>query len=165
MAKNPAKTENNLKTQETAKAVGNIFQPQQQAIQVAAAAQVHQGPLPPPEVLAGYNRVVPGAAERILVMAETEAVNRNRREDEALQANIRAQDGQLAIAERQTQSVFWCDLFGQGAGLIVCVLCIAGAVYLGLNGHDWLAAALAGIPTAAVIKAFVIDKQQKTQSQ
>ena len=36
------------------------------------------GPLPPPQILQEYNRVVPGAAERLLVMAEEQA--RHRRE-------------------------------------------------------------------------------------
>jgi uncharacterized membrane protein len=30
-----------------------------------------QGPLPPPQVLAEYDRVVPGSAQRIMAMAET----------------------------------------------------------------------------------------------
>lgn len=29
-----------------------------------------QGPLPPPDILSGYDAIVPGAAERILAMAE-----------------------------------------------------------------------------------------------
>lgn len=168
MAKSPPKTSNSPKQQETAQAVGNIFQqqPSPPNIQFAATAQVTQGPYPPPDVLAGYERVLPGAAERILKLAETEAANRNRREDEALQANIRAQDKQLEIAEMQTKTVARSDLCGQIAGLVVCVLCIAGSVYLGLKGHDWLAAFLAGIPTAAVIKAFAIHRQQQAaQSQ
>ncbi len=91
-------------------------------------------------------------------MAETEAANRNRREDEALQANIRAQDRQLAISESQTRLVFRSDLIGQIAGFIVCLCSIAGSVYLGLNGHELLATALAAIPTGAIIKAFFAEK-------
>ena len=34
------------------------------------------GPLPPPEILEQYNRLVPDAAERILTMAETQAAHR-----------------------------------------------------------------------------------------
>lgn len=33
---------------------------------------LHQGPLPPAELLAEYERVLPGAAERVFTMAETE---------------------------------------------------------------------------------------------
>jgi len=144
--------------QGASQAVENAFPPQHQTIQVAQATQVHQGPIPHPDVLAGYDRVIPGAAERILVMAETEALNRNRREDDALKANILAQDLQLKISEQQTKSVFRSDLVGQTFGFIVCLGCICATVYLGLLGHDWLAAALAAIPTGATVKAFFAEK-------
>ena len=39
-------------------------------------AQSFSGPLPPPQVLAQYNAVVPGAAERILLMAEEQSLHR-----------------------------------------------------------------------------------------
>ncbi|MPQ72156.1 DUF2335 domain-containing protein, partial [Pseudomonas sp. MWU12-2323] len=98
MAKNLSKPSNPTTTS-TAQAVGAAFQPQQSIL----AQAVYQGPLPHPDILRGYEGIVPGAAERILVLAETEAANRNRREDEALQANIRAQERQLIIAEQQTK--------------------------------------------------------------
>lgn len=141
-----------------AQAVESAFSPLHQTLQLTQATQVHQGPIPHPDILAGYDKIVPGAANRILVLAETEALNRNRREDDALQANIRAQDRQLEIAERQTKSVFKSDLVGQVFGFFVCLGCIGAAVYLGVLGHDWLAGALAAIPTGAIVKAFFAEK-------
>lgn len=35
------------------------------------------GPLPPPSILAGYEQVLPGAAERIVSMAEKEQAHRH----------------------------------------------------------------------------------------
>lgn len=40
--------------------------------------EAFSGPLPPPEVLRGYNDVLPGAAERIFTMAEAQAEHRRR---------------------------------------------------------------------------------------
>jgi uncharacterized membrane protein len=37
---------------------------------------LHQGPLPSPEAFEKYNLVLPGAADRILKMAETQATHR-----------------------------------------------------------------------------------------
>jgi uncharacterized membrane protein len=37
---------------------------------------VHQGPIPAPESFAQYERVLPGAADRILKMAESQATHR-----------------------------------------------------------------------------------------
>ncbi|RMF68701.1 MAG: DUF2335 domain-containing protein [Calditrichaeota bacterium] len=39
---------------------------------IIAAASRFSGPLPPPEVLGAYDKILPGAAERILKMAERE---------------------------------------------------------------------------------------------
>jgi uncharacterized membrane protein len=58
----------------------------QNGVPVAAAMQrqeqiaIHQGPLPPPEHFRQYNDICPGAAERILAMAENEMTERHNRE-------------------------------------------------------------------------------------
>src|SRR5437899_3174380 len=41
---------------------------------------VFQGPLPPPEILAKYNEALPGAAERIIAMAEKNQDHRQKLE-------------------------------------------------------------------------------------
>ncbi|MFZ5800507.1 MAG: DUF2335 domain-containing protein [Candidatus Omnitrophota bacterium] len=51
------------------------------------------GPIPPPEVLAGYERIMPGAADRIIAMAERQAAHRQEMErrivfSETFQAKI-----------------------------------------------------------------------------
>ena len=43
---------------------------------IARHTLLHQGPLPHPAVLKQYNDVVPGAAERIMRMAEQQAIHR-----------------------------------------------------------------------------------------
>lgn len=47
---------------------------------VLSAVQYFAGPLPPPQVLEGYNQAVPGLADRIVTMTEDEG--RHRREME-----------------------------------------------------------------------------------
>ncbi len=144
-------------------AVSGIHQPQQAQVtqQVTHQQVTYEGPIPPPEVLRGYETVHPGAAERIIRMAEKEAEQRQMREAEALRANVTAQQRQLDIAEVQTKLTFRSDLIGQCCGLFLSLASVGSAVYLGINGHEWIAAALAGIPTAAVVKAFLIDKPVK----
>jgi uncharacterized membrane protein len=102
---------------------------------------------------------VPGAAARLIKLAEDEAEHRRKIETMAIDANIATQQNQLALGEKQQKSVFRSDLIGQVFGLIVCLSSIAAAIYLGINGHDWLAGAIAAIPTAALIKAFALSKK------
>lgn len=47
------------------------------------------GPLPPPSMLEAYDKVVPGAAERILTMAESEAKHRHNIENSLIKAESR----------------------------------------------------------------------------
>jgi uncharacterized membrane protein len=44
---------------------------------IVEAAWAYSGPLPPPSMLRGYDAVIPGAAERILSLAEREATHRH----------------------------------------------------------------------------------------
>ena len=46
------------------------------------------GPLPPPESLAQYDKIVPGAAERIISMAEKEMEHRHKNEDKTTKSII-----------------------------------------------------------------------------
>ncbi len=45
-------------------------------VSTSLSMEAFQGPIPPPAVLESYERIVPGAAERILKMAENQAVHR-----------------------------------------------------------------------------------------
>ena len=48
---------------------------------VQQASSSFQGPIPHPDHFAQYDKVLPGAAERILKMAESEQANRHKHED------------------------------------------------------------------------------------
>ncbi len=39
--------------------------------------EIHSGPLPPPEILENYNNILPGSAEHIIKMAETQQLHRH----------------------------------------------------------------------------------------
>lgn len=56
-------------------------QQERQTKSILALEKTYSGPLPLPEDLAKYDRVVPGAAERILRMAENESEHRRKRDN------------------------------------------------------------------------------------
>src|SRR6266508_605347 len=78
----------------------------------------HEGPLPPPQQLQAYDRVLPGLAERIVSMAEREQNNRH-----AMQ-RVEVEGG-LELARR-----------GQRYGLAVAVLVLVVSLILVLTGHE-----------------------------
>jgi uncharacterized membrane protein len=127
--------------------------------QIQHKTEVFQGPVPHPDILAGMDRVVPGSARDLIEMAKAEAAHQREMEVLTTTANIDAQKKQLEIADYQSKAVFRSDTLGQVAGMIVSLTCVGVAAYLAVNGHEWVAVVLAGIPTAAVIQAFFAKRR------
>lgn len=126
----------------------------QQPVTVTAQIQKYAGAIPHPDILERFDEVIPGTAAKIIKWAEDEQQHRRAMESQAQAANIDAQARQVAIAEYQMRGVFRSDMVGQVFGLIVCVACIAGAIWLAVMGQASVAIALSVIPTGAVIYAF-----------
>jgi len=53
-------------------------------MRVTEVSQSFSGPLPPPEILRKFDEVVPGAAERIIKMAEDQSIHRKELEKNSL---------------------------------------------------------------------------------
>lgn len=100
---------------------------QQQQLQRRTEVRVQQqsfsGPIPPPEALERYNDVLPGAAERIIAMAERQQEHRQDLERKAVYSD----------SNTQTTGVY--------LGFIIAMTAIIGGV--------WLAAK--GMPTAGLV--------------
>jgi uncharacterized membrane protein len=123
-----------------------------QPIQVATAH--YQGPIPPPSILEGFDRIVPGAAQRLIQLAEDESKHRRELEVRTMEANIAAQRRQLDIGEYQSKAVFRSDFVAQLLGASITVFCVLAAIWASMHDQVAIAVILAGIPTAAVIQAF-----------
>ncbi|MEW5775103.1 MAG: DUF2335 domain-containing protein [Thermodesulfobacteriota bacterium] len=101
------------------------------------------GPLPPPEVFAGYDNVLPGAAERILKMAEDEANHR------------RAQEGRIVASSCQDGRL------GLWMGFVIGMLGISGSCVVAIIGNA-LAGSVLGIASiAALAGVFVYGSRQR----
>ncbi len=95
---------------------------------MAAVRQEFQGPIPPPELLRGYDEIVPGAADRIITVMEKQVDHRIAMERTVITGdNIRAY---LGIA---AGFVFAMTLLVLSAWLIVSGFTVAGTVLGGLN--------------------------------
>lgn len=115
---------------------------------------VREGPLPTPEELFRYDQLLPGAADRIIAMAEREQAARVNLDDMAQRADIRHRD-ELVAAQRSTAAgSFRSDLVGQVLGGLVALACVGGAVYTAQIGAHWsVSVALVSLPVATIVKA------------
>lgn len=124
--------------------------PQVKQVQMAAKAAIFSGPLPPPNLLQGYDDIQPGFAERIVRMAEGEADHRRQQEQKALDADIKLSDKDFT--ERR---------LGQGlAFTIVIILAVLGA-YLAINGKELTGSVFGGPAIVSIVGAFLNKKKSK----
>lgn len=95
----------------------------------------HSGPLPDPETLAGYETILSGAAERIMLMAELEQRHRHRQEGrmvagEYLVRLIGQLGAMIAIALLAGLAAFCAWLQQPIAAGVITAIGVAGAAFL-----------------------------------
>lgn len=111
-------------------------------VQLQRVERSFSGPLPPPEALAQYNDVIPGAAERILAMAEKQQLHRQKLELEVIRSNINAQR------------------LGVLLGFFIALTATGGGIYLIANGQSvgGLVSILATL--VALVGTFIYGKKE-----
>ena len=107
----------------------------------------YSGPLPPPQVLADYEKTLKGSADRILQMAEREQEARHRIDSEII--------GNAAKQHKR----------GQYMGCALVVLLAAMAFTLGLLGHDWLSVMVFTGAIGSVAAIFVLNRIPKNRKE
>jgi uncharacterized membrane protein len=98
---------------------------------------MHSGPLPPAGELALYDQALPGAAERIMSMAEQESENRRMLDRKLV-------DGYLSSGRR-----------GQYFGFAVALISIAGFGFLAYTGKPLLWIVPAVFALASIVAVFM----------
>jgi uncharacterized membrane protein len=109
-------------------------------------------PVPPPQTLEHYERVLPGAAERIVRMAEEDLRHRRELEHKTRAAEIALRQAAQDLEQRKLTEYYRMGQFGQMAGIAVSVLAIGGALLAAFYGAPWqVSAANMGLPIAGII--------------
>ena len=124
---------------------------QMPALKGFMVAESHRGPLPPARTLAGYEKVLPGAAERVFVMAEGEQAHRH-----AMQ--IKQQDRELAAHDMLVAGYLKQDTLGKIFGFVIA-LCVLGlACLMAVLGHETMALAMVTVDVVGLAAVFAIGK-------
>ncbi|WP_423227783.1 DUF2335 domain-containing protein [Pseudomonas syringae] len=104
----------------------------------------HKGPLPSPRQLNEYEKCLPGAAERIVAMAEKEQLHRHS-----------TMDGFGVFRKDTLNHVKTRDSRGQYLGALMCTGVIALCFYMVYAGSPASAAGLAGATLVGLAGVFV----------
>jgi len=105
----------------------------------------YSGPLPHPALLAKYNEVIPGGAERIMAMAERQSAHRERLEAMVVESNVKSQ-------QRGTNYAF-----------VLCLVALVGGfslLFLGRNIDGWIS--ILGSLTA-LASTFIYSRHKQAQ--
>jgi uncharacterized membrane protein len=98
---------------------------------------LHQGPLPPPDSFAGYERVLPGAAERIMALAEREHHARI----ENINLSVRSQVHVVRM--------------GQWLAFLLAMVSVVAAIVFFAVSKPLAGAAFLGMPAVLLIRSFL----------
>ncbi len=108
--------------------------------QLAQVSQSYSGPIPPPQILEEFERIIPGAAERILHMAEENGKHQREMERSAL--------NMVADTTRRGQR------YGLLIGLTAFITCII-ALWL---GSEETAMTIGGVTIIGLVTVFVTSR-------
>lgn len=121
---------------------GNLSKDQQTILSrgMFAIQQSYSGPLPPAREFKGYKEVMPDAPERILTMAE------------------KNQEHRIELTNKSEKHDYIKTLLGQIFAFVLSLSFGGGAIYLGIEGHDWLAGILGCTTVVSLATIFVLNR-------
>lgn len=124
---------------------------------IQGQVQHFSGPLPRPDILAGFEKVCQGSANRIIVMAEKAQDKNNERAD----AEIRKTDAEIEILKKESQNaekLLDAQIKQSILALIFCmilvILCLLAGGFFAYIDRLWTASLFGGGGVASVIWAF-----------
>lgn len=103
------------------------------------------GPLPPPEILERYEKILPGAAERIISMAEKQSEHRKQLES-------------IVIGTDTANS-----RMGLWFGLIIGLAGLAVSALVAIWGKEWAGTIIGSATLVSLVGTFIYGSQQRKQ--
>jgi uncharacterized membrane protein len=101
------------------------------------------GPIPPPNLLAQYNEIIPNGADRILAMAERQSSHREAMESAVVRGNLAAQ---------QRGTIF---------AFIIAMTAILGGIWLIYIGKSTSGLVAIIGPLVSLATAFIVSKYEQ----
>jgi len=120
-------------------------------IQQELRSEQFQGPIPPPQILNGYEQLLPGAADRIIRMAEKEGDHRHRMETKAVDAEIHG----LKCETIDTR-------IGQIFGLVIGLTTVLAGTYAAVQGSQVAGSLIGTSGVVGLVSAFIVGRKKAT---
>ena len=119
---------------------------------IAAKSETFEGPLPHPDILARYENILPGIADRIVRMAEAEHNARH----SAIDQDAKNKSTLVDIAAKESAGALEAQKKGQNIGLAISLVCVLCAIVCALMDKPTIVTcAFLAVPTASLIGSFM----------
>ncbi len=118
-----------------------IMQDEQVRHMVMVQQKSYRGPLPPSELLSGYEAFCPGATERFIGQLEANQKHQHEMEKLAVSATINR------------------DQENRKYGFALTCLALIASVTLGVTGHDFLAGTIATTTIGTILVTFILNRR------
>ncbi len=133
---------------------GNVpdVQTEAQTQVIAAKSETFEGPLPHPDILARYENILPGIADRIVRMAEAEQNARH----SAIAQDAKNKSALVDIAAQESAGALEAQKKGQNIGLAISLVCVLCAIVCALMDKPAIVTCtFLAVPTASLIGSFM----------
>lgn len=121
--------------------------------QVVLARADFSGPIPPPRLLAEYEEICPGLADRIVSMAEKESAHRHTMDGQSLSADIDIQ-----------RKMFQEARVGQICALSIGITAIIAGTYAATHGAQLTGGLIGGGGVVGLVTVFVLGRRSHNSS-
>ena len=119
---------------------------------IVARQETYSGPLPHPDMLARYEQIHPGTAERIIQRFENEATHRQTLERQVIDAQIERQNAEIAEIRRGQWFAFVLGAIGLLVGSAV-------AGFSQTNAGAYAGGAIGGVTLVGLVTAFIAGRR------
>lgn len=131
--------------EEVQEIIKDLPEPQRKAVTaifvgLSIKRQVFRSPIPPPDILKGYNEIIPNGADRILKQSEQQTQHRIQTETTVITRELQQGDR------------------GQHYGFIIAIFGLLLSGFLIYTGHDTAGTILGGTDLIALVSVFVYGK-------
>ena len=106
------------------------------------------GPLPLPQILQGYEQTCPGAASRVIEMAEREGLHRRSQEEKIIAAQIDSMKRQFLEAR-----------IGQIFAFAIALAFLGCGTYTVISGHDLAGSFFSLIGLGGIVTTFIVGRE------
>lgn len=119
---------------------------------IALSMEQFSGPMPHPGQLAKYEEICPGAADRMLRMAEAEAEHRRSCEARVVEAQIADNDRWHDESKR-----------GQICALAIVIVAIVAGSAVAYSGHPVAGSVISGSSVTAIVGIFIAGRRRSEE--